>query len=114
AWPLLPARAGAGGQGLGDPRGPARAGPDLPGRAGAPARGGPRPGARDRVQTTVCDAGVHGIYLVPFHRAEVSLAAGLLRLRSAPEQADRLPMFRSVDWSAAFARLGGTTRTRGA
>ncbi|HKO84417.1 MAG TPA: AAA family ATPase, partial [Actinomycetota bacterium] len=41
---------------------------------------------RDPVPIPGFDDGVHAIYLVPFHRAEVSLAAGLLRLRSAPEQ----------------------------
>ena len=65
---------------------------------------------RDPVPIPGFDDGVHAIYLVPFHRAEVSLAAGLLRLRSAPEQADRLPMFSRVDWGAAFGWLaiGGT------
>jgi exodeoxyribonuclease V alpha subunit len=67
---------------------------------------------RDPVPIPGFDDGVHGIYLVPFHRAEVSLAAGLLRLRSAPEQADRLPMFRSVDWAAAFTWLEGVTGSR--
>ncbi|MGK5110775.1 SF1B family DNA helicase RecD2 [Geodermatophilus sp. CPCC 205506] len=42
-------------------------------------------------------------YLVPFHRAEVSLAAGLRRLAAA--DADRLPAFASVDWDAALSWL---------
>jgi len=67
---------------------------------------------RDPVPITGFDDGVHAIYLVPFHRAEVSLAAGLLRLRSAPAQADRLPMFRDVDWAAAFAWLERRTDGR--
>src|SRR5215211_6355304 len=67
---------------------------------------------RDPVPIGGFDDGVPAIYLVPFHRAEVSLAAGLLRLRSAPEQADRLPMFRKVDWAAAFAWLEGVTGAR--
>jgi exodeoxyribonuclease V alpha subunit len=67
---------------------------------------------RDPVPMTGFDDGVHAIYLVPFHRAEVSLAAGLLRLRSVPEQADRLPMFRRVDWAAAFGWLEGVTGSR--
>ena len=67
---------------------------------------------RDPVPIPGFDDGVHAIYLVPFHRAEVSLAAGLLRLRSAPEQADRLPMFGKVDWAAAFAWLEGVTGSR--
>jgi exodeoxyribonuclease V alpha subunit len=36
------------------------------------------------------------IWLVPFHRAEAALAAGLLRLLKAP--GDRLPGFQGVDW----------------
>ncbi len=67
---------------------------------------------RDPVPIPGFDDGVHGIYLVPFHRAEVSLAAGLLRLKAAPEQADRLPMFRTVDWSAAFTWLEQITGSR--
>ncbi|HET9291221.1 MAG TPA: ATP-dependent RecD-like DNA helicase [Actinomycetes bacterium] len=67
---------------------------------------------RDPVPIPGFDDGVDAIYLVPFHRAEVSLAAGLLRLRSVPEQADRLPMFREVDWSAAFGWLEGITGSR--
>jgi exodeoxyribonuclease V alpha subunit len=47
------------------------------------------------------------VYLVPFHRAEVSLANGLLRLLQAP--LERLPSFRSVDWETAFGWL--ETRT---
>jgi exodeoxyribonuclease V alpha subunit len=42
-------------------------------------------------------------YLVPFHRAEVSLAAGLRRLAAA--DADRMPVFAGVDWDAALAWL---------
>ena len=42
-------------------------------------------------------------YLVPFHRAEVSLAAGLRRL--ADSDTDRMPAFTGVDWAAALARL---------
>jgi exodeoxyribonuclease V alpha subunit len=67
---------------------------------------------RDPVPVPGFDDGVHAVYLVPFHRAEVSLAAGLLRLRSVPEQADRLPMFREVDWSAAFGWLEQRTGGR--
>ena len=50
---------------------------------------------------------VTAVYLVPFHRAEVSLAGGLSRLRSAP--AERLPGFTTVDWDAASAWLQKTT-----
>src|ERR687883_184285 len=42
-------------------------------------------------------------YLVPFHRAEVSLAGGLKRLANADD--DRLAAFTSVDWDAALAWL---------
>ena len=52
----------------------------------------------------------HGIWLVPFHRAELSVAGGLLRLLDAP--ADRLAAFQQVDWPAAFgwlARVTGAT-----
>jgi len=50
---------------------------------------------------------VTAVYLVPFHRAEVSLAGGLARLLSAP--AERLPGFTTVDWDAASAWLQKTT-----
>jgi exodeoxyribonuclease V alpha subunit len=43
------------------------------------------------------------IWLVPFHRAEVALAGGLLRLLDAP--ADRLASFQTVDWTAALGWL---------
>ncbi|MEZ0065844.1 exodeoxyribonuclease V alpha subunit [Streptacidiphilus sp. MAP12-20] len=43
------------------------------------------------------------IYLVPFHRAEVSLAAQLTRLLRAPD--DRLGAFADVDWPRALAWL---------
>ena len=46
---------------------------------------------------------VTAIYLVPFHRAEVSLANQLLRLLRA--DTDRLPGFAGVDWERALAWL---------
>jgi exodeoxyribonuclease V alpha subunit len=46
------------------------------------------------------------IWLVPFHRAELALAGGLLRLLDAP--ADRLAGFRAVDWTAALDWLRRT------
>ncbi|WP_370107092.1 ATP-dependent RecD-like DNA helicase [Streptacidiphilus sp. BW17] len=46
---------------------------------------------------------VSAVYLVPFHRAEVSLAAQLGRLLRAPE--DRLAAFADVDWERALAWL---------
>jgi exodeoxyribonuclease V alpha subunit len=44
------------------------------------------------------------IWLVPFHRAESALAAGLLRLLQAP--VDRLANFQAVDWKVALHWLG--------
>ncbi|QUH03166.1 ATP-dependent RecD-like DNA helicase [Saccharopolyspora erythraea] len=49
------------------------------------------------------------IYLVPFHRAEVALAAQLTRLLRT--SADRMPAFATVDWDKA---LGWLRRTTGA
>ena len=46
---------------------------------------------------------VIAVYLVPFYRAEVSLANGLLRLLQTPQE--RLPTFQSVDWVAALGWL---------
>jgi exodeoxyribonuclease V alpha subunit len=40
------------------------------------------------------------IWLVPFYRAEVALAGGLLRLLQAP--VDRLASFQTVDWTVAL------------
>ncbi|MGB8021809.1 MAG: AAA family ATPase [Candidatus Nanopelagicales bacterium] len=53
------------------------------------------------------EAGVPAVYLVPFHRAETSLATGLLGLLGT--RADRLAGFRDVDWDKALAWL--RTRT---
>ena len=50
---------------------------------------------------------VKAVYLVPFHRAEISLAAQLLRLLRGPE--DRLSAFGDVDWGKALAWLATTT-----
>ncbi|RZE94185.1 ATP-dependent RecD-like DNA helicase [Streptomyces sp. SCA2-2] len=52
---------------------------------------------------------VTAVYLVPFHRAEVSLAAQLLRLLRAPD--DRMPAFREVDWEKALGWLARRTGT---
>jgi exodeoxyribonuclease V alpha subunit len=50
------------------------------------------------------------VYLVPFHRAETSLAAGLLGLLGLlGTRADRLAGFQAVDWDTALAWL--RTRT---
>ncbi|MEW2517854.1 SF1B family DNA helicase RecD2 [Actinacidiphila alni] len=53
------------------------------------------------------DERVKAVYLVPFHRAEISLAAQLVRLLRGAE--DRLPAFRDVEWDKALAWLA--TRT---
>ena len=50
---------------------------------------------------------IDAVYLVPFYRAEVSLARSLRGLLDT--QAERLPLFQSVDWTAAFAWLAQTT-----
>jgi exodeoxyribonuclease V alpha subunit len=48
-----------------------------------------------------------GVWLVPFHRAEAALAAGLLRLLRAPT--DRLATFQGVDWTVALDWLRRTS-----
>ncbi|MEU5273230.1 SF1B family DNA helicase RecD2 [Streptomyces hygroscopicus] len=50
---------------------------------------------------------VSAVYLVPFHRAEISLAGQLLRLLRTEE--DRLPAFRDVDWDKALGWLARRT-----
>jgi exodeoxyribonuclease V alpha subunit len=49
------------------------------------------------------------IYLVPFHRAEISLANQLMRLIES--DVDRMPSFVSVDWDKALAWLRRSTGT---
>src|SRR2546423_3053801 len=46
---------------------------------------------------------ITAVYPRPFHRAEVSLANGLLRLLQAP--VERLPAFKNVNWEAALSWL---------
>ncbi|MFE0761007.1 SF1B family DNA helicase RecD2 [Streptomyces smyrnaeus] len=50
------------------------------------------------------------VYLVPFHRAEVALAAQLKRLLRTTE--DRLPWFQDVDWDKALSWLSQRTGAR--
>ncbi|WP_031159835.1 SF1B family DNA helicase RecD2 [Streptomyces durhamensis] len=50
---------------------------------------------------------VTAVYLVPFHRAELSLASQLLRLLRTDQ--DRMPAFRDVDWGRALGWLKGRT-----
>lgn len=53
-------------------------------------------------------AGSHtAVYLVPFHRAEISLSAQLIRLLRAPE--DRLSAFQETEWERAFGWLAART-----
>ncbi|MDT4993415.1 MAG: exodeoxyribonuclease alpha subunit, partial [Actinoplanes sp.] len=52
---------------------------------------------------------VEAIYLLPFHRAEQSLAGSLLRLLHV--RADRLPHFTGVDWPKALTWLKARTGT---
>jgi exodeoxyribonuclease V alpha subunit len=58
-------------------------------------------------QVPAGDHDVPAIYLVPFHRAERSLAAGLLELLHTSH--DRMPAFQRVDWDQALAWLRGRT-----
>ncbi|WP_328959255.1 ATP-dependent RecD-like DNA helicase [Kitasatospora purpeofusca] len=50
---------------------------------------------------------ITAVYLVPFHRAEISLANQLLRLLRA--DTDRMPWFGDVDWPAALGWLARRT-----
>ncbi|MEU3755986.1 ATP-dependent RecD-like DNA helicase [Streptomyces olivoreticuli] len=50
---------------------------------------------------------VTAVYLIPFHRAELSLAAQLTRLLRAED--DRLAAFRTVEWDKALAWLADRT-----
>lgn len=50
---------------------------------------------------------VTAVYLVPFHRAELSLAGQVRRLLAA--EADRLAAFAEVDWGKALRWLAGRT-----
>lgn len=50
---------------------------------------------------------VTAVYLVPFHRAELSLAAQVVRLLRTGE--DRMPGFRDVDWDRALSWLAART-----
>src|SRR5215218_4661458 len=58
------------------------------------------------VSPGVPDGTGRAIWLVPFHRAEAALAAGLLRLLQAPS--DRLPWSQKVDWTVALDWLRRT------
>jgi exodeoxyribonuclease V alpha subunit len=62
---------------------------------------------REDVPNRSSDGGIPAVYLVPFHRAETSLAGGLLRLLRT--RADRMPAFQDAAWEKALAWL--KTRT---
>ncbi|TQM82952.1 exodeoxyribonuclease V alpha subunit [Saccharothrix saharensis] len=62
--------------------------------------------AEEGVVREVMPDGEPGIYLVAFHRAEISLANQLLRLLKTDEE--RMPAFRTVDWERAFGWLGAS------
>jgi exodeoxyribonuclease V alpha subunit len=55
------------------------------------------------------DRTVPAVYLVPFHRAEQSLAGSLLRLLG--DRGDRMAQFAGVDWTRALAWLHARTGT---
>ncbi|MDI3404305.1 SF1B family DNA helicase RecD2 [Streptomyces cavernicola] len=58
---------------------------------------------REQVPGPAGDEPVTAVYLVPFHRAELSLSAQVLRLLRTEE--DRMPAFQDVDWDKALAWL---------
>ncbi|MFE8946445.1 ATP-dependent RecD-like DNA helicase [Streptomyces sp. NPDC007856] len=60
----------------------------------------PGPGGDDSEPVTA-------VYLVPFHRAELSLSSQLLRLLRTDQ--DRMPGFQGVDWGNALGWLKGRT-----
>jgi exodeoxyribonuclease V alpha subunit len=62
-----------------------------------------------REEVPAGDGTVPAVYLVPFHRAELSLAGTLLRLLGGGH--DRLAAFGGVDWAAALAWLRERTGT---
>jgi exodeoxyribonuclease V alpha subunit len=62
---------------------------------------------REQVPGPEGDGLVTAVYLVPFHRAELSLAGRLRRLLRSDE--DRMPGFHDVDWEKALGWLAGRT-----
>jgi exodeoxyribonuclease V alpha subunit len=75
----------------------------------APGEDGSEPGVvRERVPGPEgASQPVTAIYLVPFHRAELSLSAQLLRLLRTDQ--DRMPGFHDVAWDKALTWLKGRT-----
>ncbi|MER7987332.1 ATP-dependent RecD-like DNA helicase [Streptomyces noursei] len=62
---------------------------------------------REKVPGPEDGAPVTAVYLVPFHRAEISLAGRLTRLLRTDD--DRMPAFQDVDWDRALAWLARRT-----
>ncbi|MFI9258698.1 ATP-dependent RecD-like DNA helicase [Streptomyces sioyaensis] len=62
---------------------------------------------REKVPGGEEGAPVTAVYLVPFHRAEISLAGRLTRLLRTDQ--DRMPAFQDVDWDKALAWLARRT-----
>ncbi|WP_327118465.1 ATP-dependent RecD-like DNA helicase [Streptomyces sp. NBC_01341] len=62
---------------------------------------------RERVPGPEDGQPVTAVYLVPFHRAEISLAAQVQRLLRTPE--DRMRAFQDVDWDKALTWLARRT-----
>ncbi|MGW3441872.1 SF1B family DNA helicase RecD2 [Streptomyces bacillaris] len=62
---------------------------------------------REKVPSPEGGEPVTAVYLVPFHRAELSLAGQVRRLLNTAE--DRMPAFQDVDWEKALAWLAART-----
>lgn len=62
---------------------------------------------REKVPSPEGGEPITAVYLVPFHRAEISLASQVRRLLRTPEE--RMPAFGDVDWDAALKWLAGRT-----
>lgn len=62
---------------------------------------------REKVPSPEGGEPITAVYLVPFHRAEIALAAQVRRLLRTPEE--RMPAFGDVNWDAALKWLAGRT-----
>lgn len=51
------------------------------------------------------DSRFEAVYLPPFHRAEMGISGGLLRLKTTPPSKDRLAAFKSVQFDVVFDYL---------
>lgn len=51
------------------------------------------------------DSRFEAVYLPPFHRAEMGISGGLLRLKTTPPSKDRLAAFKSVPFDVVFEYL---------